>query len=112
MNSLFFKRSEKQEQASNLIKTLFDWIVQSQKNLLNSKHLCNNSACILINLSTNYLHSSMSKIQTTEQPGGSVNLTEVQNRCMQKIKTEAGSSWLLGLRKKKWLAFSTTEGAG
>ena len=33
----------------------------------------------------------MSKIQTTEQPGGSVNLTEVQNRCMQKIKTEAGS---------------------
>ena len=54
----------------------------------------------------------MSKIQTTEQPGGSVNLTEVQNRCMQKIKTEAGSRWLLGLRKKKWLAFSTTEGAG
>ena len=42
----------------------------------------------------------MSKIQTTEQPGSSVNLTEVQNRCMQKIKTEAGSSWLLGLRKK------------
>ena len=54
-------------------------------------YLCNNSAHVLINLSTNYLHSSMSKIQTTEQPGGSVNLTEVQNRCMQKIKTEAGS---------------------
>ena len=42
----------------------------------------------------------MSKIQTTEQPGSSVNLTEVQNRCTQKIKTEAGCSWLLGLRKK------------
>ena len=38
----------------------------------------------------------MSKIQTTEQPGGSVNLTEVQNRCMQKIKSVAGekkSGW-------------------
>ena len=43
----------------------------------------------------------MSKIQTTEQPGGSVNLTEVQNRCMQKIKTEAGSSWLAGRAAKK-----------
>ena len=53
----------------------------------------------------------MSKIQTTEQPGGSVNLTEVQNRCMQKIKTEAGSGWIRAA-KKKWLAFSTTEGAG